>query len=97
MFDDFFISDFLLLLTMATLFLTISPEGRQLFWDQNGQCSLRLGDSVTTHHSDLNHGFTTDPELVVGVSQLPPSTILSRKTIERMIGVDDDGAMKGME
>jgi hypothetical protein len=43
-------------------FLAFTPEGRQVFSVQEGNCSaLMAGSPVTTHHSNLESNFTKDP------------------------------------
>ena len=79
-------------------FLAFTPEGRQVFSNQEGKCSALLaGSPVITHNASLGSNFTKDPAVVVSVDQLSPMSIISKSALQKMTVPDGDDAVRGME
>ena len=79
-------------------FLSFTAEGRQVFSVQQGKCSaLMAGVPVITHNAALVSSFTKDPAVVVSVEQLPPTSIISKFAMKKMMVPDGDDALRGTE
>ena len=79
-------------------FLAFTPEGRQVFSVQEGKASALLaGSPVITHNASLGSNFTKDPAVIVSVDQLPPTSIISRNAMQKMVVPDGDDALRGKE
>ena len=80
---------------MINFFLSLTPDGRQIFYVQDGEASgLKKNAPVYTHHSNMSSGYTMDPSEVVTVNRLPVSSILSNPAIARMIFPDGEEAIR---